>query len=125
MPETLEEQIESLEKYQRRYQMLLEAMQNEYFDEADTELVQKRLADIDASLEAARTKLQQRDYVYETSVKKLMAILDKRQQILESVDEKTGLFSVDDELLTVLADRQRHLTGKLKLAMDELAQLPS
>lgn len=125
MPETLEEQIESLEKYQRRYQMLLEAMQNEYFDEVDTELVQKRLADIDASLEAARTKLQQRDYVYETSVKKLMAILDKRQQILESVDEKTGLFSVDDELLTVLADRQRHLTGKLKMAMDELAQLPS
>jgi hypothetical protein len=125
MPETLEDQITSLEKYQKRYQLLLEAMQNEYFDEHDTQLVQKRLADIDSSLEAARTKLQQRDYIYETSVKKLMAILDRRQQILESVDEKTGLFAVDDELLANLAERQRLLTAKLKLAMDELAELPS
>lgn len=125
MPETLEDQIESLEKYRKRYGILLAAMQNEYFDELDTQLVQKRLADIEVTLEATRSKLQQRDYAYETSVKKLMTILNKRQEILESIDEQTGLFAIDEELLSNLAERQRVFTAKLKAAMDELAQLPS
>lgn len=122
--QTCQQQVDSLVKYHKRYQMLLTAMENDAFDDDDRKLVKQRLTHLEQSLEEMKNKVQNREKVYETSVKQLMQILATRQEILENVDEKTNLFAVDEELLHTLADRQKELTQKLKDLIQEISALP-
>jgi len=121
----MEESLESLLRTRTRYELMLETMQraHDVFDKEDTELVERRLADLDTAIEQVREKLQKKEFIMEHSVKKLQHVLETRQQILEEIDQQTALFSLDEDLLNHFANRHIQFKRKLDLLMQKADQL--
>lgn len=125
MREKWKEQIESLQKFVASYTKLLQKLQAPYFDDDDRKRVEERIATFQKALDHAQMTFDQRERVYNTDVKQLQAVLEKRQSLLEEADEDTHIFELDKELLEFFVQRQQGLQNQMQEVLQKLDELPT
>lgn len=125
MREAWKDQLQSLEKFYNIYKRLHEAMKPPYFDEEDRKLVAEKVQKFATALKQSQDVYEQREKVYEKTIRELEEVLASRQRILEEVDQDTSIFQVDLELLEFLTQRQLQLQRKLQHVMTKLDEIPN
>jgi hypothetical protein len=120
--DTFAAQAQALQESIKHLQTLAHTMQSSpgVFDQEDIQCVHDYLSRDEERLQHITLELNKRKHLYESTVLKLESLLQRRTDILGSLDDSTRVFQFHPELMQTLVDKQVHLSKYLDTMKDML-----